>query len=120
MEARCPQCRSPIELAGDNSLSHIICNSCGSQFSLLGEETIAHDPVRQKTIGHFTLVEQIGVGSFGAVWKANDAELDRTVAIKIPRKGQLDPTETELFWREARAAAQLKQDSKDFRFDDSC
>ena len=61
-----------------------------------------------KTIGHFDLVEKIGVGTFGFVWKARDTELDRTVAIKIPRKGQLDPDETEQFLREARAAAQLR------------
>ena len=51
---------------------------------------------------------RIGVGTFGFVWKARDTELDRTVAIKIPRKGQLDPDETEQFLREARAAAQLR------------
>ena len=35
-------------------------------------------------------------------------KLDRTVAVKIPRYGQLDKSETELFLRDARAAAQLK------------
>ena len=52
--------------------------------------------------------EQVGVGAFGSVWKARDLELDRTVAVKIPRKGQLDEDETEQFLREARSAAQLK------------
>ena len=61
-----------------------------------------------RTIGHFNLVERIGVGAFGSVWRALDSELDRTVAVKIPRKGQLDPEETEQFLREARAAAQLR------------
>src|SRR5262249_39611806 len=36
-----------------------------------------------------------------------DKTLDRTVAVKIPRKGQLSAAETEQFLREARAAAQL-------------
>lgn len=48
------------------------------------------------------------MGAFGTVWKAHDLELDRTVAIKIPRRGQLDPTEEEQFLREARVAAQLR------------
>ena len=108
MEVRCPQCHSPIDLADDTPLSHIACPSCGGSFSLLGDETIAHQAAQVKTVGHFELAEQIGVGSFGSVWRARDTELDRTVAVKIPRKGQLDPAETEQFLREARAAAQLR------------
>ena len=75
-------------------------------FSLVGDEDTAPYETGTKTIGHFELVEQIGAGTFGSVFKAIDNELDRTVAIKVPRKGQLDPTETEQFLREARAAAQ--------------
>ncbi|MBC8872757.1 MAG: protein kinase [Planctomycetes bacterium] len=60
-----------------------------------------------RTVGHFKLIDQVGTGAFGSVWKASDTELDRHVAVKIPRKGQLDPAETEQFLREARAAAQL-------------
>ncbi len=54
------------------------------------------------------MIESIGVGHFGTVWKARDTELDRTVAIKVPRKDQLDEAETDQFFREARAAAQLR------------
>ena len=42
------------------------------------------------------------------MWKAKDATLDRFVAIKIPRKDQLDESDIENFFREARAAAQLR------------
>jgi serine/threonine protein kinase len=63
------------------------------------------------TLGHFELVEQVGVGGFGSVWRARDVELDRTVAVKIPRKGQLSSAEMEQFLREARAAAQLDHPS---------
>ena len=41
------------------------------------------------------------------MWKARDTQLQRTVAIKIPRQKDLDPKETEIFLRDARAAAQL-------------
>ncbi|MHC4399548.1 MAG: protein kinase domain-containing protein [Planctomycetota bacterium] len=109
MEVRCPQCRSPIDLADDTPLSDIACPSCGGSFSLLGdEETVAYDSLATRTLGHFDLIEQIGAGAFAVVFKAHDKDLDRTVAVKIPRKGKLNPTETEEFVREARAAAQLK------------
>jgi WD40 repeat protein/tRNA A-37 threonylcarbamoyl transferase component Bud32 len=48
------------------------------------------------------------MGAFGAVWKALDTQLDRTVAIKIPRHGQLDKARQDFFFREARSAAQLR------------
>jgi len=59
-------------------------------------------------IGHFQLIDRLGQGAFGEVWKARDTELDRPVAIKIPRNQDLSETERELFLREARAAAQVR------------
>ncbi len=108
MQVRCPHCKNPVEVADSSSLSHVDCTSCGSQFSLLGDETldqrIADGPQR---LGHFELVQRIGIGSQGTVWRARDVELDRTVAIKIPRKDRLTMPESQLFLREAQAAAQL-------------
>ena len=64
-----------------------------------------------ESIAHFQLIRQLGVGGFGSVWLANDTELDRKVALKIPRKEQLSEAEAELFLREAKAAARLKHPS---------
>jgi serine/threonine protein kinase len=62
-----------------------------------------------RRLGKFELEEELGIGSFGYVFRARDTELDRTVAIKIPRAGQLAGREdTDRFLREARSAAQLK------------
>ena len=58
-------------------------------------------------LGDFELLETLGVGQFGRVWKARDRRLDRIVAIKIPRKSHLSAAEMEQFLREARAAAQV-------------
>lgn len=108
LKVRCPHCHNPIELVDDSPLSDIQCPSCGSHFSLLGgHSTAAYSPDRVK-IAHFELIEQVGVGQFGSVWKARDTQLDRTVAIKLPRQGKLDSTESEQFIREARAAAQIR------------
>jgi WD40 repeat protein len=108
MQVCCPLCHTPVELADDTPLSDIVCSFCGGSFSLLGEETVSWRPHEEMTVGHFVLVDRVGAGSYGTVWKAHDRELDRTVAVKIPRKGRLGAAETELFFREARAAAQLK------------
>jgi serine/threonine protein kinase len=62
-----------------------------------------------RRLGKFELLEQLGAGSFGFVFRAQDTELDRIVAIKIPRAGSLTSEEDATrFLREARSAAQLK------------
>ncbi|HEV7222885.1 MAG TPA: protein kinase, partial [Pirellulales bacterium] len=54
------------------------------------------------------IVELLGKGAFGAVYRARDPQLGRVVALKIPRKGLLqNREERERFLREARAAATL-------------
>lgn len=59
-------------------------------------------------IGRFELQAELGVGSFGYVFRARDTELDRTVALKVQRAGSIASDEdVERFLREARSAAQL-------------
>jgi eukaryotic-like serine/threonine-protein kinase len=60
-------------------------------------------------LGKFELVERLGAGSYGFVFRARDLELGRMVAIKVPRAGSLASKEDAArFLREARSAAQLK------------
>ncbi len=109
LHVRCPHCHNPIELVPDAELESIECGTCGSQFSLTTDDDEKTRDARSiAQIGHFKLVERLGMGAFGAVWKALDTELDRTVAIKIPRAGQLDKQRQDFFFREARSAAQLR------------
>lgn len=108
LHVRCPHCRNPIELLDDAVLAEISCPSCGSSFSLVGDGTASHYQPGERTVGHFQLLDRVGVGQFGTVWKALDTKLDRMVAIKIPRNSQQEGSQVELFLRDARAAAQLK------------
>ncbi|MEX0675726.1 MAG: protein kinase [Pirellulales bacterium] len=108
MQVRCPRCHAPFDSVPDASWTEILCPSCGSSFSLVGSDSTATYQARTRMLGHFELVEEVGIGKFGSVWKARDTKLERQVAIKIPRHGQLDAQQTELFLRDARAAAQLK------------
>jgi serine/threonine protein kinase len=115
LHLQCPQCLEMVALARDQSAhGEIQCKSCGSQIHWMGEETV--DSARVKgsgaevgeRIGRFELIERLGAGGFGEVWKARDSQLDRTVAVKIPHRGRLGSDEIEKFLREARASAQLR------------
>src|SRR5207245_706990 len=62
-----------------------------------------------RQLGKFLLLERVGLGAFGAVWRARDTELQRLVALKIPHARLLtEAADVERFHREARAAAQLR------------
>ncbi|HEV8062612.1 MAG TPA: protein kinase, partial [Gemmataceae bacterium] len=60
-------------------------------------------------LGKFELQAELGTGSFGYVFRARDLELDRIVAVKIQRAGNLaTEEEASRFLREARSVAQFK------------
>jgi serine/threonine protein kinase len=60
-------------------------------------------------LDRFELLSELGVGSFGYVFRARDPRLDRIVALKVQRAGSFASQEDiERFLREARSAAQLK------------
>ncbi len=108
LRVRCPACHTAMQLAVDTLLTQLTCKGCGTAFSIVEEglDSAAKPPLSQ--LGRFELIERLGVGSFGSVWKARDKDLDRTVAIKIPRQGTMNAAEQERFLHEARAAAQLR------------
>jgi tetratricopeptide (TPR) repeat protein len=120
MQALCPRCSTPLEIPS-NGLWHVSrCPKCdltmafqqdltasGSvdESSAAGAAPLRNEP---QNVGRFRVVKRIGSGGFGSVFEAYDPDLDRMVALKVPRQ-ELPETATEFqrFTREARNASQL-------------
>ena len=108
-DLRCPHCHTPVRSPENPSFENIHCPACGSHFNLVDPApTTSNRSNTGRWVHHYRLIEPVGTGHVGSVWKAQDTKLDRVVAVKIPRNGQLDSSGAEQFLREARAAAQVR------------
>lgn len=121
VKINCPHCQHAVELSFAGKGEQVVCLGCRKKVDVsdalsmeLGktrtvsfvEEQILPRP--GDLIGHFRIERELGKGGFGSVYSAFDLQLQRRVAIKIPRMAQLQQGQAEVFVREARTAAQLR------------
>jgi WD40 repeat protein len=106
----CPNCGGAIELIDLMAANQVECPSCHTTFP------VDHSPsmpgslrLYANRIARFELLEAVGTGGFGTVYRAFDPELERIVAVKVLRAGNLASPESLVRFREdALSPAQLR------------
>src|SRR3954452_1747153 len=90
----CPKCGTLVDVTTIEPLARVACPNCGEKFRV------------ERAFDNFTLIETLGVGGMGSVYKARDTRLERFVALKLLRKElSADPTEAARLEQEARLTA---------------
>src|ERR1700723_3398526 len=68
----------------------------------------ASSPLLNRVLSHYRVIEQIGAGGMGVVFRAHDLQLERDVAIKVLPSGMLtDEVARKRFSKEALSLAKL-------------
>ena len=92
----CPACGTLVDVHEAEPLALVPCPSCGEKVRA------------QRSFDHFLLVETLGIGGMGSVYKARDTRLDRFVALKLLHKElSADPIEAARLEQEARSTAAI-------------
>jgi tRNA A-37 threonylcarbamoyl transferase component Bud32 len=92
----CPGCGTPVDTTAAEPLVRIPCPNCGKKIRV------------ERTFDHFIVVETLGVGGMGTVYKARDTQLDRFVALKLLRRDLgTEVDQNARLQQEARVAASV-------------
>ncbi|MDQ6764793.1 MAG: serine/threonine protein kinase, partial [Verrucomicrobiota bacterium] len=90
----CPRCGRVVAFPNAEPLARVACPGCGEMLHV------------ERAFDHFNIVESLGGGGMGSVYKARDTRLDRFVALKLLRKElSADPVEAARLEQEARLTA---------------
>lgn len=71
------------------------------------KEAAATTGLSGRMVAHYRILEKLGEGGMGVVYRAQDTHLDRPVAIKVISAGAIDPERRRRFVQEAKAASAL-------------
>jgi hypothetical protein len=92
----CPACGAAVETSDAEPLARVACPTCSEQVRV------------ERTFDHFVVVETLGAGGMGTVYKARDTLLDRFVALKLLRRDlSSEADHSSQLQQEARIAASV-------------
>ena len=79
----CPHCNSRVPVISDCEWNALKCPSCSIPFNLISGDPDASSLSGIQSVGRFEVLEQVGLGAFGTVWKAYDPQLERAVQVAL-------------------------------------